>query len=488
MVELILALLATQDRLPVPSAEAQKGAETIIREIFKDEYAKRDQGDRLKLARKLREQALETAGDAPAQFVLLRESKDLASQAGDFSAALQAISELARRFAVDGPGLKAAALAQASAQAKTTEQVKRAAEAYLELVEEGIRDGQLDVAEKAAAAASGLARKAKELPLLTRIEARAKEVAELKGAHDKARKALEVLAVKPDDPAANLALGRYLCWTQGQWDKGLKHLSQGADQALKAIAAKDLKNPTDPAEQAALGDEWWALIESEGPRSKVRAAFWYAKALPSMSGLTRVKVERRLSEAGPMAQAGVIDLVSLLEPEKDAVLGRWQVSDGTLISPLDRWARIQIPYVPPDEYDLKIVVERKEGLYSFEIGLAYRGNQFHIGFDGWQNGDITGLNLVNGRDGSQNETTYRGKLILKDVPTTVLCSVRATGVAVRVGDKLIFDWKGDPSSLGASSWWNIPRRDTLFIGAWESRFRIQRLSLIATSGEGKRIR
>jgi hypothetical protein len=48
---LVLAAALQDSRLPIPSAESQKESEKLIRETFKDEYAKKTPADRLTLAR-----------------------------------------------------------------------------------------------------------------------------------------------------------------------------------------------------------------------------------------------------------------------------------------------------------------------------------------------------------------------------------------------------------------------------------------------------
>jgi len=77
-------------------------------------------------------------------------------------------------------------------------------------------------------------------------------------------------------------------------------LALGSDPALKELAAKDVQGTDSAEEQVKLGDGWWELAGKEEGRAKksmgVRAAFWYKRALPQLSGLTKGKVEKRLEE------------------------------------------------------------------------------------------------------------------------------------------------------------------------------------------------
>src|SRR5581483_2638802 len=132
------------------------------------------------LARTLQKQGLETKDDPAAQFVLLRESRDLAVAAGDASTAVESIELLAGTFRVDPARLKAAALTQISQDAKSPDLSKASAEALLRLGEDPSLADDVEGREKLSAAALSAARKSKDVPLAARCELRAKEIAELK--------------------------------------------------------------------------------------------------------------------------------------------------------------------------------------------------------------------------------------------------------------------------------------------------------------------
>ena len=62
------------------------------------------------------------------------------------------------------------------------------------------------------------------------------------------REAQATLAKDPKDPQANLVVGRYLCFTKGDWKKGLPLLALGSDETLKGLAEQELEHrlPTQP--------------------------------------------------------------------------------------------------------------------------------------------------------------------------------------------------------------------------------------------------
>src|ERR1700687_1091611 len=103
----------------VPDGSSQKDAERLIREIFKDDYAKRSQPDRVALARKLLEQASQTNDSPASHYVLLREARDLASQGGDLDSALKAIDQIAAGYDGETVSMRGSVLAVAAKSAKS---------------------------------------------------------------------------------------------------------------------------------------------------------------------------------------------------------------------------------------------------------------------------------------------------------------------------------------------------------------------------------
>ena len=169
-------------------------------------------------------------------------------------------------------------------------------------MEKSVTNEQFDMAKQLAATATAIARKSKDLAFIketgVRIRAIAKEMADVQEAQTRVVGAVEILDKTPTDPAANLAVGRYRCFTKNQWNQGLPLLALGSDAALKDLAIAELKEVSDAAEQAKLGDAWWDLAQQEQEmvkqRLQRRAAYWYERALPELAGLAKDKAEKRM--------------------------------------------------------------------------------------------------------------------------------------------------------------------------------------------------
>lgn len=193
-------------------------------------------------------------------------------------------------------------------------------------------------------------------------------------------------------------------------------------------------------------------------------------------------------DSGGLPREG-IDLLRLIDVEKDAVAGTWTLDGKTLVSPSLQFGRLAVPYVVPEEYDLRIVAERRGPGNSLSVGLSQGGRQFLVIFDGVEREPKTGLDLVDGKPFYDNATTYRGGVTFSEVrPTTVVIAVRQKRVLVLVDGRPVVDWKGDPARLSLWASWFMHRQDTLFLGAWTSPQRVRRMELFPVRGRGKPLR
>jgi len=490
----------SQDKkLEVPDDAAQKEAEKTIRGIFKDDYAKRAPADRLALAKNLLRQGVETKDDNAARYVLLRDSQDLAARGGDLDTAFRAVDEMCRVYATNPLILKNGVLAAAAGMPRTPEEQKAVAQAYVTLADEACQARQFDLAAKASQSALAAAKKGKDVPLLTKAESQSKAMAAVQERYEKVKKSFETLTAAPESPDANQAVGEFECLALGDWEAGLPKIAKGSDPALKALAAKDLSKPSEGAELAALGDAWWDRAEKETGLSRSnlrqRAAFWYEQASAKLSGLSKVKVDKRVEEFGgsksergtpeppaPKPSSNTIDILAQIDLKKDAIRGNWTRNAQGIVSPSNDIAYVQLPYVPGEEYDLTVVVKRGDGGNSFNIGVVVGSgaNKHHgmVGFDCGPNGDLYGI----GTSGGQGR-------LLGDVrhSYTIVCQVRKSSVAVLLDGKKVMDYQGDAGALSVGSQWVLPSREAPFIGSWTTSFTVSKITLTQVTGQTKKL-
>ena len=298
------------EKLAVPDAAALAKSAQVIKDLYKAEFAQTRTGDRLNLADKLFQLGLDPKEQPAPRFALLREAGDLAARAGDALRALKAVDELGYVFAINAPELKAAALELAAGSAQGQAAHEALVKGALEVVNEAVEVDAYPVADRALQVAKKAVTHTKNAVLASRLQTQTAEAEATHRAFKAIGPAADVLEKNPQEPAASAAVGRFRCVFKGEWEKGLPLLANGNDPQLQALARKDLEAPLDADARTALADGWWDLSEKEQGVAKrnlqKRAVRWYQRALPSLSGLPQVRVEKRLADyRKALAEAGL---------------------------------------------------------------------------------------------------------------------------------------------------------------------------------------
>ncbi len=289
-------------RAPEPPAQAVQDAEKLVKDVFKDEYAKRAPEDRKALATKLLDQGRNTQKDAASQWVLFREARDVAASAGDAETAMAAITEMGKVFAVDSIDMKLKTLTALRATLKAPEATQSAADAGMALVNEALDAESFDNATKAADLTASLATMAKNLPMAGQAQLKRAEIKARSDAAMEAKLAVEQLKKNPKDAEAKFAVGLYQALFKNEWDKGLPMIAEGSDAAWSAAAKADVAGPVEVGDMVKVADQWWDLASAK-PQYKsrllVRSDFWYNLALPQADGIIKAKIEKRWSRSPP---------------------------------------------------------------------------------------------------------------------------------------------------------------------------------------------
>ncbi len=296
------SLLPQRNRLPVPPAEAQKEAQTLIHSLFKDDFTDAVKGppQKMALAVKLFHKAEETNDDPTARFVLISEARDLAARCGDSLAVADAILLLANNYDIDDVGMTLASFEKAAEVTTAPLQFRRKlVENCILLIDRAVGQEKYDVAEQLLAIGRRGSSKAQDSILTQRIAWRAAKLHEQKAAYDAVREPLELLNTQPNDPQALLAVGRYRCFYQDDWRVGLPLIAKGSDAGLKAVALQELADQGNSDDQLKLAEAWEALAktdEKQRANYERRARFWYARAVVGLRGIIKAKAEKKLDD------------------------------------------------------------------------------------------------------------------------------------------------------------------------------------------------
>jgi hypothetical protein len=183
-----------------------------------------------------------------------------------------------------------------------------------------------------------------------------------------------------------------------------------------------------------------------------------------------------------------VDLLSLIRTDGHAVAGTWTREGATLVTPSIAWGRLQVPYVPPEEYDLKLTVQRTRGLDSLNLGLSTGRRQFMVIVDG-DTGSASWIDRIEAKAAGSGVSRRAGKIfVAPNAPVELELAVRRNGVSLTAAGRTILDWKGSPGSATVFDAWTVPDPKALFVGSFETEYRIERMTLLPRSGDGRRLR
>ena len=295
-------------KFPVPDQEAQAKAEKTIKEIFKDEYAKKKPAEKIELANKLLQQGAETNDDPAAKYILFREARDLASKSGDVALALKAVDELVMQFELSPVEEKFTTLDVLERASTTSAANKSIFEVMMAFVEERLRADDYDLAMKSLKIAQSAAAKTRIAANVAIVSTRIKEMDSIRKANDRVKQDRATLKDMPDDPAANMSVGKFVCFFKGDWMMGLPMLAKGLDPKIQSLAKQDLSAPTMSAAQLELGNAWWdfgeGLDKAEQTAIRLRAIYWYKQAQTELTGLTKIRIEKRITDMDKKVPSG----------------------------------------------------------------------------------------------------------------------------------------------------------------------------------------
>ena len=289
----------SRKRPPMPSKESRRAANNELEEIFDFSKSRNDE-EELKLAKELYGLGTKAPEGSGERYVLLKKAADLASAAGDASLMVSVADRMAKDFEMDALTAKGMLLAKFAKDANTSKKVRALLPAAERYVSQAIGAGKPKFAEALAKLTYEASQSSPDKDLRKAASDFRRKVQKDCSDLVKVENARIALQADSADPDANLALGQFYCLSQGNWSKGLDHLSKGSNVTLAQAAAKELAGASSASGYVEIGDVWWDAAASRQNEEKEEvlrhAAWWYGKALPELSGLEKAKVKKRLEE------------------------------------------------------------------------------------------------------------------------------------------------------------------------------------------------
>ena len=305
--ELLDAGAASEEKLRLaaakrraPSASESRKSLASVREIFREEFASATTPDkRLALARHLIAQAQKTP-DAMDRWALFTEAMRLASDAGDVEATFDVIRQVSAEFDVDADTLRVDAIAKLGGRG-AGDSANALARAAIALARKFADAGNEPLTQRCISLASSFARKAKNPALVAEVSKVQQSIRDLEKLAKERSVIAQKLADGPNDPDVCLEAGKFFCFREGDWVRGLDLLGRGSDTALARLATADINSAADAQSVVALADAWWDWAESERSAMKAggfrRASMLYESIIAKTNGLERARLEKRIRQA-----------------------------------------------------------------------------------------------------------------------------------------------------------------------------------------------
>ncbi len=469
---------ADDARSAVPAAADRQKALGEVREIYKREYAAaKKPAERGTLAALLFENARETSDDLAARYALLEEALSLAIAAGRFNLAESVVDLRGQDFQVDALQSKTDLCLEFLKKPPSEATERKDFEAsLLPLVDDAIEQDRFELAERIIAAAGTAGASARSAALRKGLADRQQAVKSLRPRSEAARHARQTLERDADNPVAHEELGRYLCFLRGKWDQGLPHLAEGKSKSLAELAQRSQTPPDDATQLAELADQWWNLAESldAGEKTSVRdfAGAFYRQALPELKGLRAMAAKQRggvapaarqAKEGRPTKAAKTVNLIPLVDVAQDVLHGKWHVQDGKLYCDSGGFVpKVQIPYIPPEEYDYRIAFTQSKLRNPVFQGMPTpQGTGFY-----WQLGGPQGLAVFSHEvaPGKLEPAARVPGIVSPDQRCVCVVEVRRGGVRALVDGKQIAALATDFSDLKTDSWHTVKDPRLLIVG------------------------
>lgn len=182
------------------------------------------------------------------------------------------------------------------------------------------------------------------------------------------------------------------------------------------------------------------------------------------------------------------DALKLIQIYKDSVLGSWRMENGELLCNRSEAATIEIPFIPPEEYDFQIEFSiDKEGGSVGQI-MAANGHQL-----GWYVGaylnSYAGLQMIDSHAMPENPTGVKfDRCLQANHRHTSLVEIRKNAVKAYLDGKLISHWESDFKQFTLFDASQLLHKDVLGLWSGDSATTFHSVKIRGVSGKGTRSR
>ncbi len=266
-------------------------------------------------------------------------------------------------------------------------------------------------------------------------------------------------------------------WAASPEDKSIEGV------CLRALAKRPQERYATAKEFAEALSAWLEERPAGRPASRPRLPAWIpGAAAVAVAAVAALAITWRPAAPPPSPSAGTVDLLSLVDPSKDGLSGAWKRERDRLACGSAPLARIQVPYRPPAEYDLRLAFARLEGEGEVNVVLSRGGRPF-LWSMGASDNRFFGFAEIGGKGAHENDTSVRRTSCLENGrPYELVLHVRKDAVRAYLDGILVTEARG---GLDLQGEWRPPDPDLLGLGARRSAAEFSRIEILEVSGRGR---
>jgi len=288
-------------------------------------------------------------------------------------------------------------------------------------------------------------------------------------------------------------------------EKYKKTLDIEFDKASKAGSLEDVKAIQKEQEEFAADESKWKSAPHKAAIRKYNSDLEAAgkKFFTALDALVKEQVRKKNIEVAEKikeikdngmegipatGEGGWISLLPMIDPQKDTVTGTWSLKYNELLSDKSAFARIEIPYQPPEEYDFRVVFTRLDGREDVMMMMSSAGTSF-----AWQMGSydntLFAFIMINGNDALKNPSAVKKANCLENNRRyTSVVLVRKHGVTANLDGQIVSKYNTDFKDMGPQDCWKLKSANVLGLGSRANPTVFHRVDLRGVTGTGHRTR
>ena len=220
---------------------------------------------------------------------------------------------------------------------------------------------------------------------------------------------------------------------------------------------------------------------------KPAAQFWKDLDSGKIAGAQPVSSdqERTAAESADADWQNAVNLLPLMDPQKDALCGQWTIANGELTASDARvLQKIQPAYRPPSEYDFNVCFTVKNGVGNVAIGLSAAGRPFVLYMKHFPDCHVLGFEAINGKPIRGGPTETRMPFLENGRRYSATVQVRKDGLKAFLDGKLMTSWKTDFHDMSSWPVWKFRDAEALGVGCEFTHTVYHSLKVLEITGKG----